>query len=141
MRSDKLALPLCCAALLLAAACERPAGRVIPSGMENNSRNPVPATHVADELAREAPAVPPSRAASLPALDAISDAVITGKVRAELASDPEMQGADVSVSADHGVVILAGTVQSYEQAAFASAHAQHQDGVMRVDNQLSLALR
>jgi osmotically-inducible protein OsmY len=64
--------------------------------------------------------------------------MITARVKAELLTDPGMEGADVSVSADHGVVILSGTVASYEQSALASAHAQHQDGVMRIDNQLSL---
>ena len=133
-------LPSLCAALLLAAACERPAEQVIPTRGENLSRNPSPpATQVANELAREAPPAPPATA--LPNAAAISDTTIAGRVKAELLTDPGMDGADVSVSADHGVVALAGTVSSYEQAAIASAHAQQQDGVMRVDNQLTLALR
>jgi osmotically-inducible protein OsmY len=52
-----------------------------------------------------------------------------------------MAGADVSVNVEHGVVILTGTVKSYEQAGVASAYAQRQDGVMRVDSQVGLALQ
>jgi len=126
--------------LLLLAACERPVERVIPSSAENNSRNVAPPTEIANELAREGP-VAPAPSAPIASAAVISDGMITGKVKAELLTDPGMEGADVSVSADRGVVILAGTVTSYEQSALASAHAQHQDGVMRVDNQLSLALR
>jgi osmotically-inducible protein OsmY len=48
-----------------------------------------------------------------------------------------MSGADVSVNTDHGVVTLTGNVKSQEQTAIASAHAQRQDGVMRVDNHLT----
>ena len=133
-----VASPLACAALVLVAACERPIERVNPPDAENNSRNAAPTGQVANELAREVPPVPPPAVA---ALAGISDAMIAGKVKAELLTDSGMQGADVSVSCDRGVVILAGTVVSYEQSALASAHAQHQDGVMRVDNQLSLALQ
>jgi osmotically-inducible protein OsmY len=56
-------------------------------------------------------------------------------------ADEAMRGADVSVNAEHGVVVLAGNVRSYEQAGIASAYAQREDGVMRVDNQLTLAPR
>jgi hyperosmotically inducible protein len=92
---------------------------------------------VANESSRE-PASPP-RAAST--AGTITDAMITARVKAELVTDPALEGADVSVSTDKGVVILAGNVRSYDQSAIASAHAQHQDGVMRVDNQLSLELQ
>jgi len=50
-----------------------------------------------------------------------------------------MTGSDVSVNTDHGVVMLTGSVKSQEQSAIASAHAQRQDGVMRVDTHLATA--
>jgi len=56
-------------------------------------------------------------------------------------TDPAMGGADVSVNTDRGVVSLTGVVASQEQAAVASAHAQREDGVMRVDNHLAVNLR
>jgi Predicted periplasmic or secreted lipoprotein len=69
---------------------------------------------------------------------AISDTMISGRVKAELLTDPGMTGSDVSVNTDHGVVTLTGSVKSQEQTAIASAHAQRQDGVMRVDTHLAL---
>jgi osmotically-inducible protein OsmY len=63
--------------------------------------------------------------------------MITGRTRSAIVGDPGMAGADVSVNTDGGVVNLTGTVKSQEQAAIASAHAQHNDGVMRIDNHLS----
>lgn len=71
--------------------------------------------------------------------DTLSDTVITGKIKAAILTDPGMTGADVTVNTDRGVVVLAGTVKSQEQTAIASAHAQRQDGVLRVDNQLDMA--
>ena len=126
------------ASAALVAACDRPSAQVIPPGAERLSRTAAESP-VANELPRdvEAAARQPSRPA-VPSREAISDTVITTKVKAALATDPGMAGADVSVNTEHGVVILAGTVKSYEQTGIASAHAQKQDGVMRVDNQLSL---
>jgi len=69
--------------------------------------------------------------------EAMSDSVITARIKAGILSDPGMTGADVSVNTDRGVVSLTGTIKSQEQAAIASAHAQRHDGVMRVDTQLS----
>ena len=69
--------------------------------------------------------------------DALSDTVLSGRIKAAILTDPGMTGADVSVNTDHGVVTLTGTVKSQEQTAIASAHAQRQDGVMRVDSHLS----
>jgi osmotically-inducible protein OsmY len=55
--------------------------------------------------------------------------------------DPALSGADISVNTSQGVVSLTGVVASREQAAIASAHAQAQDGVMRVDDHLAVDLR
>ena len=77
------------------------------------------------------PAAPPRPS------DAITDSVITARIKAGILSDPGMTGADISVNTDRGVVNLTGRIKSPEQAAIASAHAQRQDGVMRVNNQLS----
>ena len=80
---------------------------------------------------------PPSTTATL-APDTLSDAVITARIKAGILSDPGMTGSDVSVNTDGGVVSLAGSIKSHEQAAIASAHAQRPDGVLRVNNQLSV---
>ena len=94
-----------------------------------------------------APSAPPQQASpvepgrvAMPAPEALSDAAITGRIDSALRSDPAMAGADVSVNTDRGVVVLSGTVKSHEQTGVASAHAQRQDGVLRVDNHLMPAL-
>ena len=102
---------------------------------------PPPDSRADDRVAAAAPPPSPSppappRGPQVPT-EALSDTVITAKVKAEILNDPGMAGADVSVNTDKGVVFLAGTVKSQEQAALASAHAQRQDGVMRVDNHLA----
>jgi len=98
------------------------------------------------EATRQGPAPPasasqPAPANVLPPAEALTDPAITGKIRASLMTDPAMGGADVSVNTDRGVVSLTGVVASQEQAAVASAHAQREDGVMRVDNHLAVNLR
>ena len=129
-----------CAALLLG-GCERPSGRAIASPPEGGARSSDSVAQLV-EPPRDAAAAArePTPAAIVPqARDAISDTVITGRIKAAILGDPGMAGADVSVNTDHGVVILAGSVKSFDQAGIASAYAQRQDGVMRVDNQLTLA--
>ena len=124
----------------LAAACERPIGPVTSSTPENYSRNPAPALQTANELPRDSDAAARTpETPALPSREAISDTMITARIKAALLTDPGMAGADVSVNTEHGVVILAGNVKSHEQTGIASAHAQGQDGVMRIDNQLTLA--
>jgi hypothetical protein len=100
------------------------------------------------ELARRAASAPqpaseptPTASRLLPPPEALTDPVITAKVKASLVTDPAMTGADVSVNTNQGVVSLTGLVASQEQAAVASAHAQREDGVMRVDNHLAVNLR
>jgi hyperosmotically inducible periplasmic protein len=87
-------------------------------------------------------AAPPQARLSAPSValyDALGDAVMSGRIKAALLADPRMRGADVSVNSQHGVVSLTGTVNSQEQIAIASAHAQSEDGVMRIDNHLTPA--
>ena len=76
----------------------------------------------------------------MPSPEALTDSAITEKIRSAIVADPGMVGADVSINIDRGVVVLAGTVKTHEQTGIASGHAQSQDGVVRVDNQLRPAL-
>lgn len=93
-----------------------------------------------------APAYPPVIPEPLPTAapraeplsrEALSDTVITGRVKAAILTDPALAGTDISVNTDSGVVTLTGTVKTQEQAAIASVHAQGHVGVMRIDNHLS----
>jgi hyperosmotically inducible periplasmic protein len=117
------------------------------SGCDRTELNPAVSAKTAQAEARS-PADPAARAqaaapapapapASVPR-DTITDSVITAKIKTAILSDPSMTGTDVSVNTERGVVSLSGNVKSQEQIAMASAHAQRQDGVMRVDTQLAM---
>lgn len=115
------------------AACDRPASRssnLVGDGATQGA-NP-------QRIAAMPSVEPAPRQTQLPSNEAISDTVITGKIKAAILADPSMAGADVSVNTDRGVVVLAGVVKTPEQTAVASGHAQRQDGVMRVDNHLAM---
>ena len=112
------------------------------SGCERAAVTP-PATPA--PLAFQASAAPPDRGAPaapivapLSPREPITDSAITGRIASAIHADPGMQGSDVSVNTDRGVVLLAGIVRTPEQTALASAHAQRQDGVLRVDNHLTV---
>jgi hyperosmotically inducible periplasmic protein len=133
MKNTIFTLAAC--ALVATAGCER-----APSEHARGP-TPTPSTTVAarPDAAPNPPAAADAASRTVPR-DAISDSVITTRVKAGILSDPGMAGSDVSVNTDRGVVSLTGLIKSQEQAAIASAHAQRQDGVMRVDNQLAVNL-
>ena len=135
-------LPLVAAAVLTATAivaCDRPASRSTSSA-DRFARAGDGAAGAQAQAQPQPQAAGPGPASTAPIVpsEALSDTVITGKIKAALLADPAMGGAEVSVNTDRGVVVLAGVVKSQEQTAVASAHAQRQDGVMRVDTQLSV---
>ena len=108
---------------------------------EEQAAAPSPPPKVADAAQSQAPAPqPPAAPAASISRDAISDSIITSRIKAGILTDPGMAGSDVSVNTDQGVVSLTGIIKSQEQAGIASAHAQRQDGVMRVDNKLAANL-
>jgi len=76
-----------------------------------------------------------------PPANALDDGVVTAQIRAGMLLDPALSGADISVNTSRGVVSLTGVVASREQAVIASAHAQAQDGVTRVDDHMTVDLR
>jgi hyperosmotically inducible protein len=132
-------LPAVVAALLgasMVAACERPDAR--DAAAENYARTASTGAPAREPLAESANAAPASQPRAMPSREAISDSVITARVKTAMLADPGMAGADISVNTDRGVVSLAGTVKSHEQAGIASAHAQRQDGVVRVDNHIAM---
>jgi hyperosmotically inducible protein len=123
------------ACALLAACTRNPAADLAPVP----SRSDTATVSAGTARPPVEPAPQPSRL--LPPPEALTDPVITGKIKASILADPAMVGSDVSVGTSHGVVALTGVVASQEQMAIASAHAQGQDGVMRVDNHLSMPLK
>lgn len=95
------------------------------------------AAHPSTNVPAAAPAAPESHSVPLMS-ESLSDSAITARVQAGLARDPALAGSDISVNTDHGVVSLTGRVRSQEQIAIAAAHAQAEDGVMRIDDHLAL---
>jgi hyperosmotically inducible periplasmic protein len=69
---------------------------------------------------------------------AIEDAAITTKVKAELAAKKEVDGSGISVSTTHGRVTLSGSAPP-TQIAVAEEIARKVEGVKKVDNKLKPA--
>jgi hyperosmotically inducible protein len=68
----------------------------------------------------------------------IDDSTITTRVKASFANDKWVQGRDISVRTDHGVVDLTGTVGSTEESDRATALATKIEAVKAVHNNLKI---
>lgn len=138
-------LPLVVASLVAATlviACERADSPLSTRGGDGVQGERQPAVAAAPTPSpASAPTGVQQPVAPMPPPDTLTDTVITGRIKTALLSDPGMDGADVSVQTNKGVVTLVGTVESHEQTGIASAHAQRQDGVVRVDSDLTLNAR
>lgn len=68
--------------------------------------------------------------------DELSDAYITGKVKAKLAADPGVEASDINVDTDGGIVTLRGDVPDRQAALRAVQDALGTDGVNAVHSLL-----
>ena len=68
----------------------------------------------------------------------VSETVTTGKIKAAIAADSAMKDSDISVTTKDGVVSLSGSVKSQDQIAIATNLAQRQEGVQRVESNVSV---
>jgi Predicted periplasmic or secreted lipoprotein len=68
----------------------------------------------------------------------VTDTVITTKVKAELVKDDTTKARHINVTTKNGVVTLSGAVDSPTERAQAAQDAQKIEGVVRVDNRLSV---
>ena len=68
----------------------------------------------------------------------ISDAMITTKIKAELAKDKMVSATRIHVDTDNGVVTLGGTAKSKAEADHAAALAKGVDGVASVKNDIKV---
>lgn len=124
---------LCAIAILLLAACDRSIGAASGAAADAPSAGP----------AATQPAPAATHAKKLPTSPAVpdrppSDREITAGAAKAMRADPALAGADLSVTTQHGVVSLTGTVRSPEQVAVAEARAQSPYGVMRVETHLAV---
>jgi hypothetical protein len=126
------------------AACDRPTTQTTASNdstASTASTTPSPSTSTAtpDAASPNAPAtanMQPGPAGD--ASGAVSETMTTGKIKAAMASDAGLKDSDISVTTQNGVVTLSGTAKSQDQVSMATALAQRQDGVVRVENNISV---
>jgi len=67
---------------------------------------------------------------------AVSDTVITAKVKAKLMGDDSLKKSDIDVTTTNGVVTLDGSASSSDAKSIAEAAAMSVEGVKSVDNNL-----
>jgi len=68
----------------------------------------------------------------------LSDAALTGKVKARLAAEPQVNAFDIDVDSDHGVVRLSGTVDSEQARREAVRLTRRTEGVREVIDDLEI---
>jgi len=129
--SSIAAITLASSLVLLATGCDRTPDEPTTAGekMDNavtDSRNA--ASDMGDTLERKADQ----------AGQAIDDAAITTSVKGKYLVDDTLKGLEISVDTVQGVVKLTGSVQSDSAKELATQIAQTVDGVVSVDNQLTV---
>jgi hyperosmotically inducible protein len=131
-------------ASLAVAACDRPGTKSTAAPSSSTTvvtTAPAPSTpaQTADSSSPTASTATSSTAATgAGSTNAVTDTLITGKVKAAITADNGMKDADVSVKTENGVVTLTGSVKSPDQVTLAAALAQRQEGVSRVENQVAV---
>jgi osmotically-inducible protein OsmY len=71
----------------------------------------------------------------------VKDSVITTKVKAELVKDDTTKARHINVTTKNGVVKLSGSVGSETEKDQAAADAQAVDGVVNVENELTVKVQ
>ena len=149
------ALTLATLAALALAGCDRPGTKTTtttaPGGTTATVSNTASAASTtADTTTPNTPAVAASTTKEVNAAtsstaqtgpgsaNVVTDTIVTGKVKAAIATDNAMKDADISVKTENGVVTLTGSVKSPDQATLAAALAQRQEGVSRVESQVAI---
>jgi hyperosmotically inducible protein len=147
MKSPIILTTAALAALALS-ACDRPGTKTSAAPSSSTTvvtTAPAPATPAptADTSSPNAPASSTTTASSTAATgsestNAVTDTIVTGKVKAAITADSGMKDSDVSVKTENGVVTLTGKAKSPDQVTLAAALAQRQEGVSRVENQVAV---
>jgi osmotically-inducible protein OsmY len=116
------------------------AGVVLALGAAAFAAAPSPSTSTAipDSASPNTPMAGALARAQSGVKSAVGETVTTGRIKAAIAADPGMKDTDVSVTTRDGVVTLSGTVKAPEQVVIATNLAQRQEGVNRVESQLTV---
>ncbi len=134
-------------ASLALAGCDRPGTKSSAATTPGSTTT----TTVTTDTSRIAPTTADTTSPNTPATTAststpatgasgnvVADTILTGKVKAAITADNGMKDSDISVKTENGLVTLTGTVKSQDQVTLASALAQRQEGVSRVENQVAV---
>ena len=135
-------------ASLVIVGCDRPGTK---SGAASTSTTttvastaPTTPAQTADSTAPSTPSTsaststPPTAATGSDSANVVNDTMVTGKVKAAITADNGMKDSDISVKTENGVVTLTGAVKSPDQVTLAAALAQRQEGVARIENQVTV---
>lgn len=124
------AITLASGLALVATGCDRTPEEPTPGERMDNaatdSRNAV--SGMGDTLERKAD----------DAGQVLDDAAITTSIKGKYLVDDTLKGLDISVDTVQGVVTLTGPVQSDTAKELATQIAENVEGVVRVDNQLTV---
>jgi hyperosmotically inducible protein len=72
------------------------------------------------------------------AKEAVEDAAITTKIKADYATDKDVSAMNIHVTTDHGVVTLTGNARSKAEADKAASIAKAAKGVVSVKNDIKI---
>jgi osmotically-inducible protein OsmY len=132
--SSIAAIALASSVVLLATGCDRkpaeqtaeqPAGQAMDNAVASAQTE---AGELGDTLERKADQ----------AGQAIDDATITATIKGKYLADDTLKGLAISVDTEQGMVTLSGSVQSDSAREVATQIAQSTEGVVNVDNQLTV---
>ena len=105
------------------------------------ARNTKGVADVVDNITVSSPTEPgstPTTGVTPSATEAITDAALTAKVKTSLLADPDVSGLRIDVDTRDRVVTLSGAVASSSEKAKAVDVAGKVDGVMRVEDRLTV---
>ncbi len=137
----KIIAPVLIASTMLLGACDRGDSVAVPTPSRTEDgaadrgavelRSPIVVSPEAEAAAKE------KIAGAAGAIgDAVSDSVVTAKVKGVLMSMNDLEGARVSVSTEKGIVTLSGTLPDAVQVARAVEIARGVEGVRDIENRL-----
>lgn len=73
-----------------------------------------------------------------PAAPVYDDPIIFARINGSIQNDPALEGLDINIEVNDGIVLLSGEVINPAQADQAVMHSWRVDGVKDVDNQITL---
>lgn len=131
-RNGIAAITLVSSLALLAAGCDRPLEGQDRTAGETIDQTTADARNQAERMGNVV------ESNTTQAKQTIDDAAITASVKSKYLVDDTLKGLQISVDTEQGVVMLTGLVQDEAAKELATQIAQGVEGVVRVDNQLTI---